>query len=154
MPAVLPLLKLPFMDDGPDIIGATSRTALPLDGRRVACLEQRLTYLADEQARLKGDAPFRRFLRGAMATYRRFVLGDDPAHRFHCWVMSRTVSAGLDQLERSEAGHQVAGPAPDGLDPGRLSIFCARNGCALPERKSGGGKRRLSPIYTFSVSVA
>lgn len=56
----------------------TTRAALPLDGRRDAWLEQRLDYLAGEQARLKGGLPLRRFLRGAVAAYRRFLLTAEP----------------------------------------------------------------------------
>jgi hypothetical protein len=58
------LLKLPFMDDGPAILNATTRAALPMTGKRDVWLEQRLTYLVGEQARLKGSVPLRRFLRG------------------------------------------------------------------------------------------
>src|SRR5437764_11717307 len=107
------------MDDGPNPPDATTRAALPLEGRRDAWLERRLGYLAGEQARLKGGVPLRRFLRGALATYRRFLLTADPAHRFHCWVTIRTVSAGLDQLEGGGVGHEAAGSAPDGPDPAR-----------------------------------
>jgi hypothetical protein len=55
------------MDDGPNPLDAAARTALPLEGRHDAWLEQRLGYLAGEQARLKGSPSLRRFLRGAMA---------------------------------------------------------------------------------------
>ena len=44
-----------------------------------------------EQARLKGDPPLRRFLRGAITAYRRFLLTADPAHRFQCWVILQAV---------------------------------------------------------------
>ena len=77
------------MDDGPDITDETTRTALPRAGKRDGWLEQRLGYLAAEQARLKAGVPLRRFLRGAAAAYRRFLLTADPAHRFHCWVTIR-----------------------------------------------------------------
>jgi hypothetical protein len=109
------------MDDGPDMVGETTRTALPLAERRDAWLEQRLEYLAGEQARLKGGVPLRRFLRGAMTAYRRFLLTADPAHRFQCWVILQAVSAGLNQLERGGAAHKASGPAPDGPDPERPS---------------------------------
>lgn len=88
------------MDDGPDIVDETTRTALPMAGRRDGWLEQRLSYLVGEQARLKGGAPLWRFLRGATAAYRRFQTTGDSAHRFHCWATLQAVSAGLDQLER------------------------------------------------------
>ena len=112
-------LKLPFMDHGPDIVDETTRAALPRPGRRDAWLEQRLHFLIGEQARLKAGPPLRRFLRGALAAYRRFLLTADPAHRFHCWAIIRTISAGLDQLEHRAARPEVAGSAPDGPDPGR-----------------------------------
>jgi hypothetical protein len=89
-------LKLPFMKGDPNLVEETTRATLPLIGRRDAWLEQRLGYLAGEQARLKGDLPLGRFLRGAMAAYRRFLRTADPAHRFQCWATIRTVSAGLD----------------------------------------------------------
>lgn len=77
-----------------------TRIAAPTAGLRDGWLEQRLVYLDAEQARLQAGPPLRRFLRGAAAAYRRFQLTADPAHRFHCWVTIRAVSAGLDQLER------------------------------------------------------
>ena len=95
------------MDDGPNPLDATARAALPLEGKRDAWLEQRLGYLAGEQARFKGGVSFRRFLRGAMAAYRRFLLTADPAHRFHCWATLQAVSAGLDQLERGRSRNKV-----------------------------------------------
>jgi hypothetical protein len=101
------------MDDGPNPLDAPARAALPLQGRRDAWLEQRLGYLADEQARLKVGLPLRHFLRGALAAYRRFLLTAEPAHRFHCWVTIRTISAGLDQLERGGVGHEGSGSALD-----------------------------------------
>jgi hypothetical protein len=107
------------MDDGPAVLNATTRAALPMAGKRDAWLEQRLGYLIGEQARLKGDVRFRRFLRGAITAYRRFLLTDDPAHRFQCWATIQAVSAGLDRLERGKAGHDVPGSAPDGPDPGQ-----------------------------------
>jgi hypothetical protein len=107
------------MDNGPSLLDHTARAALPLQARRDACLEQRLGYLAGELARLKGGVPLRRFLRGAMTAYRRFLLTADPAHRFQCWATLQAVSAGLDQLERGGAGYKLPGSAPDGLDPGR-----------------------------------
>jgi hypothetical protein len=106
------------MDDGPDSVDETTRTALPRAGRRDGWLEQRLSYLAGEQARLKAGPPLRRFLRGALGAYRRFLHTGEPAYRFHCWVTIRTVSAGLDELERGGAGHKLPGSAPDGPDPG------------------------------------
>jgi hypothetical protein len=109
------------MDDGPDIADETTRTALLRAGRRDAWLEQRLSYLIGEQARLKGGGPpLRRFLRGATTAYRRFLLTADPAYRFHCWPTIQTVSAGLDQLECREEGHKVLESAPDGPDPGQV----------------------------------
>ena len=110
------------MDHGPNPLDATAQAALPLEARRDACLEQRLNYLANEQARLKADPPLRRFLRGAVAAYRRFVFTADPAHRFHCWVTIQAVSVGLDQLECGEAGHEGSEPAPSKADPGRPSV--------------------------------
>jgi hypothetical protein len=80
----------------------TVLTALPGVGKRDEWLEARLGYLVSEQARLQGGPPLRRFLRGAMAAYRRFQLTADPAHRFHCWATIRVVSAGLDQLEQGK----------------------------------------------------
>jgi hypothetical protein len=56
-----------------------------------------------------------------MATYRRFLFTADPAHRFHCWATIRTVSAGLDQLERGGVGHEGSGSALDAPDAGRPS---------------------------------
>jgi hypothetical protein len=106
------------MDDGPDIVDKTTRAALPRAGRRDAWLEQRLSYLADEQARLKGGVPLRRFLRGATGAYRCFLLTADPAHRFQCGVILQAVSAGLEQLEHGKAGREVAGSTLDGPDPG------------------------------------
>ena len=107
------------MDDGPNPPDATTRAALPLEGRRDAWLERRLGYLAGELARLKAGVPLRRFLRGAVAAYRRFVLTADPAHRFQCWATIQAVSAGLDQLEHRADRAEVAGSAPNGPDPGR-----------------------------------
>src|SRR5947209_7416305 len=107
------------MDDGPATLNATAQAALPIAGKRDGWLEQRLTYLAGEQARLKAGPPLRRFLRGAVAAYRRFLLTADPAHRFHCWATIHAVSADLDQLEHQGAGHDVSGSAPDGPAPGR-----------------------------------
>ena len=75
------------MGDGSNPLDETARAALPMAGKRDARLEQRLVYLADEQARLKGGVPLRRFLRCAAGAYRRFLLTDDPAHRFQCWVI-------------------------------------------------------------------
>jgi hypothetical protein len=107
------------MGDGPNILDETAhRATLPPEGRRDGWIEQRLGYLAGEQARLKGGVPLRRFLRGAVAAYRRFLLTADPAHRFHCWATLQAVSAGLDHLERGEGGHKGSGFAPDGPDPG------------------------------------
>jgi hypothetical protein len=91
-------------------------------GKRDGWLEQRLGYLAGEQARLKGGVPLRRFLRGAITAYRRFLLTADPAHRFHAWATIHAVSAGLGRLERSRASHKDPESAPDNLDPGRLSV--------------------------------
>ena len=102
------------MDDGPNPLDATARAALSLEGKRDAWLEQRLGYLAGEQARLKAGPP----LRGAVAAYRRFLFTADPAHRFHCWVTIQAVSAGLDQLERGHVDHD-AGAAPGGPNPGQ-----------------------------------
>jgi hypothetical protein len=62
--------------------------------------------------------PLRRFLRGAMAAYRRFLLTADPAHRFQCWATLQVVSAGLDRFERRADRAEVAGSAPNGPDPG------------------------------------
>jgi hypothetical protein len=109
-------LKLPFMNGDPNLVEATTRASLPMAGRRDAWLERRLGYLAGELARLKGGPPLRRFLRGAVAAYRRFVHTGEPAYRFHCWATIRTVSAGLDQLERGEVGHEGSGSALDLLD--------------------------------------
>jgi hypothetical protein len=89
-------LKLTFMKGDSNLGEETARASLPMTGRRDGWLEQRLGYLAGEQARLKGDLPLGRFLRGAMAAYRRFLRTADPAHRFQCWATIRTVSAGLD----------------------------------------------------------
>src|ERR671924_1378410 len=101
------------MDDGPNPPDATTRAALPREGRRDAWLERRLGYLAGELARLKAGVPLRRFLRGAVAAYRRFLFTADPAHRFHCWATLQAVSVGLDQLERSRASHKDPESAPD-----------------------------------------
>ena len=62
--------KLPFMNGDPNLVEGTTRAALPRDARRDAWLEQRLTYLAGERARLKGGVPLRRFLRGVMSVLR------------------------------------------------------------------------------------
>jgi hypothetical protein len=58
------------MDDGSNPLDAPARAALAREGRRDAWLEQRLGYLAGEQARLKGDVRFRRVLRGALILLR------------------------------------------------------------------------------------
>ena len=105
------------MDDGPHSVEKTTRTALPMAGRRDGWLEQRLSYLASEQARLKGGVPLRRFLRGAAAAYRRFLLTADAAHRFQCWATLQAVSAGLERLEGGGADREAASSAPDGPDP-------------------------------------
>ena len=68
---------------------------------------------------MSGGVPLRRFLRGAVAAYRRFLFTADPAHRFRCWVILQAVSAGLYQLEHGKAGPEVAGSTPDGPDPGQ-----------------------------------
>jgi hypothetical protein len=107
------------MDGGSNSLEGMARAALPVEGRRDGWLEQRLNYLAGEQARLKGGVPFRRFLRGATAAYRRFLLTADPAHRFHCWATIQAISAGLNQLEHGKRGHDVAESTPDGPDPGQ-----------------------------------
>ena len=107
------------MDDGPDTLDETTRAASPRAGRRDAWLEQRLNYLIGEQARLKGGVPLRRFLRGALAAYRRFLFTADPAYRFQCWATLQAVSACLDQLERGHLDHDVAGAAPEGSNPGQ-----------------------------------
>jgi len=107
------------MDGDLHLAEGTARAALPLEARRDAWLEQRLTYLAGEQARLKGGVPLRRFLRGAITAYRRFLFTADPAHRFHCWATIHAVSAGLDRLERGRSGHKALESAPDGPDPGQ-----------------------------------
>ena len=65
---------------------------------------------------MSGGVLLRRFLRGGVATYRRFLFTADPAHRFHCWTTIQTVSAGLEQMERAEVGHEGSGAAPDGPD--------------------------------------
>ena len=106
------------MGDGPNPLDQTARTALPLAERRDARLEQRLQFLIGELARLQGGVALRRFLRGAAAAYRRFLLTADPAHRFHCWATIQAGSAGLDQLEHGKAGCEVAGSTPDGPGPG------------------------------------
>jgi hypothetical protein len=98
------------MNSEPSLAEATTRAALPRDARRDAWLEQRLTYLAGEQARLKGGVPLRRFLRGAVAAYRRFLFTADPAHRFQCWVILQAVSAGLNQLERGADRAELLDP--------------------------------------------
>ena len=72
------------MNGDPNLVEETTRASLPMAGRRDAWLEQRLSYLAGEQARLKGGVPLRRFLRGTLSAYRRFLLTADPAHRFQC----------------------------------------------------------------------
>lgn len=107
------------MNDGADIVEKTTRTALPLAGRRDGWLEQRLSYLVGEQSRLKGGVPLRRFLRGATTAYRRFLLTADPAYRFHCWATIQAVSTGLEQLERKRARHKVPESAPDSPDHGQ-----------------------------------
>ena len=111
------------MDDGPNPLGATARAALPMAGKRDGWLEQRLGYLAGEQARLKGCPSLRRFLRGAITAYRRFLLTADPAHRLHCWATIHAVSAALDRLEHGKAGHEDTGSAPDGSEP-EVTYFC------------------------------
>ena len=106
------------MDDGPNPLDGTTRAALPIAGKRDPWIERRLRHLAGERARLKGDVPVRRFLRGALAAYRRFLLTADPAYRFQCWATLQAVSAGLDRVERRGGGHKVPGSAPDGPGPG------------------------------------
>jgi hypothetical protein len=68
------LLQASFLHDQPP------RPALPMAGKRDGWIEQRLGYLASagEQARLKAGVPLRRFLRGAMIAYRRFLLDSRP----------------------------------------------------------------------------
>jgi hypothetical protein len=78
------------------------------------------SYLAGEQVRLKAGPPLRRFLRGALGAYRRFLHTGEPAYRFHCWVTIRTVSAGLERLECGGADREAARSAPDGPGPGPL----------------------------------
>jgi hypothetical protein len=107
------------MNGDPTLAEETTRAALPRDGRRDAWLEQRLGNLAAELARLKAGPPLRRFLRGAVAAYRRFLLTADPAHRFHAWATLQTISAGLDELECRGTGHEVPGSAPDDPEPER-----------------------------------
>jgi hypothetical protein len=107
------------MNGDPNRVEETTRAALPRDARRDAWLEQRLTYLAGEQARLKGGVPLRRFLQGAITAYRRFLLTADPAHRLHCWATIHAVSAGLERLECGGADSEAARSAPDGPDPGQ-----------------------------------
>jgi hypothetical protein len=68
------------MDDDPNIVEATPRVAPSMAAKRDPWIEQRLRYLASEQVRLKVGVPLRRFLRGAMTAYRRFLLTADPAH--------------------------------------------------------------------------
>jgi hypothetical protein len=81
---------------------------------------QRLNYLVGEQARLKGSAPLRRFLRGATATYRRFLFSrPTPPTVFTASATIHTISAGLDQLERSRASHKDPESTPDNLDSGQ-----------------------------------
>ena len=106
------------MGDRSAIVGEATQAALRRDGRRDAWLEQRLSYLAGEQARVKAGVPLRRFLRGAIAAYRRFLFTADPAHRFQCWAILQAVSAGLDHLERGHVDHD-AGAAPGGPNPGQ-----------------------------------
>ena len=95
------------MNGDPNLAEATPRAAQPRDARRDACLEQRLGYLAGELARLKGGVPLRRFLRGAVAAYRRFLFTADPAHRFHCWATIHTVSAALERLVKLPDPHRT-----------------------------------------------
>jgi hypothetical protein len=103
--------KPPFMNGDPNRVEEATRAALPRDGRRDAWLEQRLGYLAGELARLKADPPLRRFLRGAVSAYRRFLFTADPAPRFHCratihaveprgWVNSSTGKQVVKSLDR------------------------------------------------------
>ena len=104
-----------LLDDDPNLLAQTTRSALPIAGKRDAWLEQRLGYLAGELARLKADPPLRRFLRGAVAAYRRFLLTADPAHRFHCWATIHAVEPrGSDQLERR--GGVIRSPDPQRTD--------------------------------------
>jgi len=98
------------MNGDPNLAEATPRAALPLHERRDAWLEQRLGYLAGELARLKAGPPLRRFLRGALAAYRRFLFTADPAHRFHCWATVRTLEP--RGWTKSSAG-QIALKWPD-----------------------------------------
>ena len=112
--------KLPFMNGDPNLVEGTTRAALPLNGRRDAWLEQRLGYLAADQARLKAGPPLRRFLRGAAGAYRRFLLDGRPRPPLSVLGHpSGPRAAGLDQLEPRGDRPEVAGSAPDGPGPGR-----------------------------------
>jgi hypothetical protein len=100
------------MDDGPNLLDETTpRAAVLLDGRRDGWLEQRLTYLAGEQARLKASPPLRRFLRGAAAAYRRFLLTADPAHRFHCGATLQVVEP-RDWMNSNAGERAIRSPDP------------------------------------------
>jgi len=90
------------MGDGPNLPNEATRAELPVDRRRDTWLERRLHFLVGEQARLKGNPPLRRFLRGAPAAYRRFLFTADPAHRFHAWATIQAVSARLDTNSNPE----------------------------------------------------
>ena len=72
-----------------------------------------------EQARLKGGVALRRFLRGALAAYRRFLFTADPAAAFSAGQRFLRSVRGSDRLEGAgELGHEVSGSAPDGPYPG------------------------------------
>jgi hypothetical protein len=106
------------MDDSPNIVDETTQTALPLDRRRDGWLERRLGYLAGEQARLNTGPPLRRFWRGAVAAYRRFLFTADPAHRFTLGRRFRPLAPGWSDLSAG-ADREAARSAPDGPGPGR-----------------------------------
>jgi hypothetical protein len=106
------------MGKGPAMFNETTRGALPRAGKRDAWLEQRLSYVIGEQARLKAGTPLRRFLRGARSAYCRFQAIGDPAHRFHCGTTLQAVGAGLRPTRTQGGGYQVPGSAPDGPGSG------------------------------------
>jgi hypothetical protein len=107
------------MDDGPATRDGPTRAALPRAATRDPWIEQRLSYLAGEQARLKGGVPLKALFKGCrrrlppLLVHGRprpplSLLGDDSHRR----------AAGLNQRECGGDRPDVTGSAPDGPGPG------------------------------------
>ena len=82
------------MGDGPNLPNETAWAELSINRRRNAWLEQRLHCLIGELARLKAGVPLQRFLRGALAAYRRFLFKAGPPTAFMLGQRFRPSSRG------------------------------------------------------------